>query len=161
MQLVRVFDVEDFSCWTNTGWGEVSGEVPIWPPHSVALNCGHPSQWHYTQCGPVVAVMFSSFLLLGPLKDRKSPRSKGNIHYPKTNWGCPCATGQQGIASPHTVWKVHLHHHLAISKLWSCTHGDVSTMNNQVICNIAIIIFHMSHDTYTGLTLTIYFISVY
>ena len=44
----------------QTGRGEVSGAVQIWPPQSVALNCGHPTQWHYTQCGPAVAVMFSS-----------------------------------------------------------------------------------------------------
>ena len=46
----------------QTGRGEVSDAVPIWPPQSVAvaLNCGHPTQWHYTQCGPAVAVMFSS-----------------------------------------------------------------------------------------------------
>ena len=61
MHPIRKFDVEHFSCWTNTERGEVRGAVPIWPPQSVALNCGHPSQWHYTQCGPAVAVMFSSW----------------------------------------------------------------------------------------------------
>ena len=60
MQPIRVFDVGHFSCWTNTGRGEVRGVVPIWPPQSAALNCVYPSQWHYTQCGPAVAVMFSS-----------------------------------------------------------------------------------------------------
>ena len=61
MQLKRVFDVEHLSCWTNTRWCEVSGAVQIWPPQPVALNCGPPSQWHYTQCGPIIAVLLSSW----------------------------------------------------------------------------------------------------
>ena len=61
MQLITVFNVEHFGCWTNTGRGEVSGKVLIWPPQTVALNCGHPSQWFCTQCGPAIAVMFSSW----------------------------------------------------------------------------------------------------
>ena len=46
-----------------------SGEVPIWPPQSVALNCGYPSKWHYTQCSPAVAVMFSWLQILFPLNE--------------------------------------------------------------------------------------------
>ena len=62
MQLINVFNVEHFSCWTNTMRDEVSGAVPIWPLQSIALYCGHPSQWYYTQCGSAVAGMFSSWL---------------------------------------------------------------------------------------------------
>ena len=46
-QLIRVFDVGHVSYWTNTGRGEVGGGVQIWPPQSVVLNCGYPSQWYY------------------------------------------------------------------------------------------------------------------
>ena len=69
MQPIGVFDVEHFSCWTNPGRDEVSGEIPIWPPQSVALNFGQPPQWHYTQCGPAVAMMFSSWCLSSGLTD--------------------------------------------------------------------------------------------
>ena len=72
----------------QTGRGEISGAVPIWPPQSVALNCGHPTQWLYTQCGPAVAVMFSSCWheKQKSLQLRRTRRQKrtGNIKSPQT-----------------------------------------------------------------------------
>ena len=57
----RVFVAGHVNCWTNKRWGEVSDEIPLWPPQSVAMKCGQPPQWHYSQYGPAVPVMISLY----------------------------------------------------------------------------------------------------
>ena len=61
---IKAFDVEVANCWANKGgwWSGVGlSEVEVVRPMMAAsANCGHDPQWHYTQCGSAVLVMFTA-----------------------------------------------------------------------------------------------------
>ena len=65
------------------------GNTPVWPTQSIALDCGHPSQWHHTQCGPAAADIFSSWLVQVIVWRRTAgkPLSKSVLTKMSTSYG--------------------------------------------------------------------------
>ena len=96
-------------------WGEV-----VRPMVVASANCGQDPQWHYTQCGSAVLVMFTAWIVFaGDWACEIELRQTGVICFPwrQRSWSCGVFKSWISDARCPFQWKWQVLHNYDISVL--------------------------------------------